>query len=148
MNQASINHVSVRLDMRAYFVLIAHARAAHPDECCGILLGSFGGDDAPGTIDEAVPARNAVAFGAARHFRIEPMDMLATSRAARERDTEIVGFFHSHPAGPPAPSVEDITQSAAWPGYFHLIAAPDGDEGFDIHAYLTGSSRWTDVDII
>jgi hypothetical protein len=29
-----------------------------------------------------------------------------------------------------------------------LIAAPDGDEGFDIHAYLTGSSRWTDVDII
>ena len=73
--------------------MLAHARAALPEECCGLLL------DCDGVIDEAIAATNV------RHsptrFEIDPHDHVAAIRKARATGRTVRAAYHSHPAGPP-----------------------------------------------
>src|SRR5438552_2120995 len=85
-------------------VIMAHARAAAPGECCGILIGN---DD---SIDEAVRAQN-IADGPSR-FLIDPKDHIDARRAARGRGLEVLGFYHSHPHSPAWPSPTDVAEAA------------------------------------
>jgi proteasome lid subunit RPN8/RPN11 len=100
--------------------IVAAARLAAPAECCGLLLGL--GD----AIAQAVHARNIAANP--NRFIIDPADHIAIRRDARQRDLEVVGFYHSHPHSPPRPSETDRAE-AAYSGYLHLIMSlADGGE--------------------
>ena len=81
------------------------ARAAHPCECCGILLGE--GDRVTGI----APARN-VHTAPETHFEIDPADLILAHRAAREGGPQVLGYYHSHPSGPPEPSATDRAHAA------------------------------------
>ena len=101
--------------------LIAHAAAAAPEECCGLLLGD--GD----TIRDSAPARN-IADEPVRRYLIDPVDHLAAIRDARRRSLEVIGAYHSHPRSPAVPSATDA--EAAFGGFLFLIVglaaeAPD-----------------------
>lgn len=85
--------------------LLCEAARAAPRECCGILLGS------DGLIDEARAARN-VAADPCRRFEIEPQSLVDAQRAARAGGPAILGYYHSHPGGPAAPSATDRAQAA------------------------------------
>ncbi len=55
--------------------------------------------------------------------------------AREERRRDIVGFFHTHPGGPPQPSTRDVRTMRAWCSAFGkpllcLIDGPDGLVGF------------------
>ena len=93
--------------------VVAHARAAAPDECCGLLLG------AGGSVVAARPARNA-ADDAGRRFVVDPKDHIDGRREARARGIEVVGFYHSHPRSPAAPSETDRAQ-ASYDDHLYLI---------------------------
>ena len=69
-------------------------------EACGLLLGQ--GD----RIDEVRPCAN-IHPTPETHFEIDPRALIAAHRAAREGGPQIVGYYHSHPAGPPDPSATD-----------------------------------------
>jgi proteasome lid subunit RPN8/RPN11 len=98
-------------------VIVAHARAETPAECCGMLVGS-------GTsIDKAVRARNIAARPT--RFLIDPQDHIDARRAARDDGLEVVGFYHSHPRSPAWPSPTDVTE-AAYPDSVHLIVSLEG----------------------
>jgi len=97
--------------------LEAEARAAHPRECCGILLG----EDA--RIDAIKPARNIHA-SPQTHFEIDPQVLVDAHRAARQGGAQVIGFYHSHPAGDPAPSRTD-TQMASGDRRIWAIIAQD-----------------------
>jgi proteasome lid subunit RPN8/RPN11 len=86
--------------------LLAHALAAHPLEACGLLLGRAG------TIDEARACPN-VHPTPGTHFEIDPRALIAAHRAAREGGPRIVGYYHSHPEGPPEPSPTDRAHATA-----------------------------------
>nr|WP_243652510.1 M67 family metallopeptidase [Novosphingobium sp. PhB165] len=87
---------------------MAAAARAHPEECCGLLLGeSLDGRD---RIDRAVPAGN-VAAERMRHFEIDPAALLAAHRAARGGGPQVLGYYHSHPTGQPVPSAVDREHS-------------------------------------
>jgi proteasome lid subunit RPN8/RPN11 len=114
--------------------VIAHAAAAAPDEACGLLLG----EDI--RILEARPAAN-VASDPARHFEIDPQTLIGAHRAQRAGGAQLVGYYHSHPAGPPEPSATD-RDSAAHDGKVWAIVAGsdvrfwrDGEEGFEPLSY-------------
>lgn len=80
--------------------LLALAQAAHPFEACGLLLG------ARGRI-RAVRACANVHPDPARCFEIDPRALVDAHREARAGGAEVVGYYHSHPIGPPEPSATD-----------------------------------------
>lgn len=98
--------------------IVAHARRESPRECCGLLLGSGR------RIQFAVPAPNRAA-GRTR-FRLDPRLHLDVQRAVRrfEPPLDILGAYHSHPAGPARPSARDIVE-ANYPDWVHVIVGLD-----------------------
>ena len=80
--------------------LLEEAARAHPRECCGLLLGE--GD----VVREVRPAANVHA-APERHFEIDPAALIAAHRAARAGGPALLGYYHSHSAGPPEPSATD-----------------------------------------
>jgi proteasome lid subunit RPN8/RPN11 len=104
------------LAIRAHVLraVAAHARDAWPQECCGLLLGTAG------SIDAAYRARNEHAEPVTRYL-VRPDDHFAALRLARAQALEVVGGYHSHPAGRPRPSASDRDQAHA-AGFIYLIA--------------------------
>lgn len=107
----------------------AAAAAAHPHEACGILLGEGG------RITALRETRN-VHPSPARHFEIDPQALIDAHRAARAGGAEVLGYFHSHPSGPAAPSATDHA-SASGDGRVWAISGAgditfwrDGEAGF------------------
>ena len=83
----------------------AHAAKAHPEECCGLLLGRAG------RITHTVPTRNVHATPHT-HFEIDPQALIDAYRVQREGGWELIGYYHSHPEGSPCPSTTDQAMSA------------------------------------
>ena len=75
----------------------AHGAETYPHECCGALLGRD---------SNAVLASN----------RGE-----GSLTAAREKGLDVVGWYHSHPDHPAAPSEYD--RDHAWPWYSYIIVS-------------------------
>lgn len=109
---------TIRIAQEAWDSISRHASDAWPEECCGLLIG------AGATILAAAPARN-VAGDRRRRFRIEPEDHFAAMRTARGAGRAVVGAYHSHPDGPPAPSETDLREAFDDPDFIHLIVTAD-----------------------
>jgi len=108
----------------------AHAAAAHPLECCGLLLGQAG------RITAALPAAN-VHPDPRTHFEIDPAALIAAHRAARAGGPQVAGYYHSHPGGAPRPSATDRALAAGDGRVWAIIGAEeilfwrDGQSGFE-----------------
>ena len=81
------------------------ARAAHPREACGILLGEGG------WITQFIETAN-VHGTPETHFEIDPQALIDAHRHMRAGGPELLGYFHSHPKGAPAPSQTDSAMAA------------------------------------
>ena len=110
--------------------ILAEAAAAHPRECCGILLGDSE------TVGALRPARN-VHPAPETHFEIDPRALVDAHRAARGEGPHVMGYYHSHPRGPAEPSATDQAM-AARDGRVSAIAGEgevrfwrDGERGFE-----------------
>lgn len=108
-------HIEVTSDVIAR--IEAAARAAHPRECCGILLG------AGNRFTEARPAAN-VHPEPETHFEIDPRALIDAHRAARDGGPQVLGYYHSHPTGAVEPSVTDRAM-ASGDGRVWAIICPD-----------------------
>ena len=108
----------MRVAQQVIDAVVAHAREAAPDECCGILVGRH--DD----IVAAVRAHN-IADAPASRFLIDPKDHFHARREARRIGVEVVGFYHSHPRTSATPSETDLGE-AAYPDHFYLIVSLRG----------------------
>jgi proteasome lid subunit RPN8/RPN11 len=108
-----------RISRCALDAMVAHAREAKPAECCGVLLG------ADGAVVEAVRARN-IADEPDVRFLVDPKDHIDARRAARTRGLEVVGFYHSHPRSPAAPSKTDRAE-AMYPEQLHAIVSLESE---------------------
>ncbi len=94
--------------------LIAHARADHPLEACGLIAGR-GRHPL-----RFYPARNALQ--SPTRYDIDPRDLLAVTMEIEARGEELWGIFHSHPATEAYPSPTDI-RLAFYPGAYYLICS-------------------------
>lgn len=114
--------------------LVARAARAAPEECCGLLLGR------DGRVDEARAADN-VAGDRLRHFEIDPAALFAAHRAARAGGPELLGYYHSHPAGHPLPSATDCAHASGDRRAWAIVAGGevafwrDGEDGFEALSY-------------
>ena len=98
-------------------VLLAWANEAHPDECCGLLLGR---DD----VVEHVELTENTASDKSSTFEIDPLALITAEKAARTGGLLILGYFHSHPNGSTTPSPCDA-RMAAVDGRRWIIIAGD-----------------------
>jgi len=109
-----------------------HGVKDYPYECCGLLLGRYGADGK--VVTETYPISNAREESAKRNrFLIEPVELMRGERYAREHDLEVVGFYHSHPDSPAAPSQYDLEH--AWPTYSYIIVKTLADEATDLFSW-------------
>jgi proteasome lid subunit RPN8/RPN11 len=109
-----------------------HGIRDYPYECCGLLLGRYGADGKD--VTETYPISNAREESAKRNrFLIEPVELMRGERYARERDLEVVGFYHSHPDSPAVPSQYDLDH--AWPTYSYIIVSTRADKATDLFSW-------------
>ena len=96
--------------------LIAHAREAEPNECCGYLRL------VDGRADELTRAENV--FGSPTRFELDSKSLLAAN--ALDDDGFGVAVYHSHPRSSPEPSQTDIN-IAFYPHWIYLIVSLEGE---------------------
>src|SRR3954469_4780243 len=99
------------------------ARAGFPRECCGLIAGRWDGPVARALILHAAP--NIAA--APDRFEIEPQIHFAALKSAPAAGQELIGCYHSHPAGLAEPSSHDLA-GAEEDGFLWLVAALAGPQ--------------------
>jgi proteasome lid subunit RPN8/RPN11 len=114
----------------------AHAAAAFPEECCGILIGRTAGSRHH--VQSIVPSPNVAAGDRARRYEIDPQLALDALLRARDGGGEVVGFYHSHPNGSAIPS--NLDRQLVWPEKSFLIVAMRGQ-----NVTAARSWRWCEV---
>lgn len=117
-----------------YDRLIRHAKTGHPDEVCGVLGGDRTGDVAH--IKTLREATNTSAVPETE-YAIAPEEQLQLIESIESDGHDVIGFYHSHPAGPPTPSATDADR-ATWPDLSYVIVILSCEHPF------VGSWRWDD----
>lgn len=104
----------------------AHARTGAPEEVCGLLAGRrLGGAH---VVERAFRIRNAHSRPIGE-YALDPQEHLRlTLHVEDELGLEVVGFYHSHPAGPARLSATDAAR-ASWPGASYLLIHLQPTEG-------------------
>jgi proteasome lid subunit RPN8/RPN11 len=135
--------MNVTLESRHREELIEHARRAAPEECCGLLCGSFTTDGV--VVGEIQPMPNVWSGDRGHRYEIDPRAHLNLQRDARTRGIEIVGYYHSHPDAPPVPSAFDTER--AWEQILYVIVTPLESEEHKIRAWVydEGSVSWSEA---
>jgi proteasome lid subunit RPN8/RPN11 len=108
-----------------------HGAETYPHECCGALLGRDLDTGATSTPDVAtLPTREILALyplinrrddSPRNRFSVTSDDVRDAEKAAREKGIDVVGWYHSHPDHPAAPSEYD--RDHAWPWYSYIIVS-------------------------
>ena len=99
--------------------MIAHARADHPDEACGIVAGPEG-SDRPERFVAMTNAERSPTF-----YRFDSGEQLRVWRAMEDADEEPVVIYHSHTATEPYPSRTDIAYASEPAAHYVLISTRD-----------------------
>jgi proteasome lid subunit RPN8/RPN11 len=109
-------HLPVNVSRPALEDMLAHAREALPDECCGLLIGRRH------QIERIYRARNLQASPS--RYLIDSEDHFAAIREARSKGQIVVGAYHSHPVGDPLPSTSDIEEASGGRDFLYVIVSP------------------------
>lgn len=112
-----------------------HGEQAYPAECCGLLAGRSS------PIKEVLrlrPITNRRTDDPHRYL-ISADDLRSAAREVERSELEVLGFYHSHPDHPAAPSAFD--QEHAWPWYSYVIVRVDGGRSGDIASWILQDDR-------
>jgi len=108
-----------------YDAILDHATEAAPHEACGVLAGSRGlANPDAATASSAHPTANVSETPRVR-YEIDPEELLSVVDRIETADDNVVGFYHSHPAGPASPSDTDH-RKATWVDYHYVIVSLAG----------------------
>ncbi|MBU3066726.1 M67 family metallopeptidase [Nocardia sp. NEAU-G5] len=112
------------LEIRADLVeaMVAHARADHPDEACGVIAGPEG-TDRP---ERFVPMDNAER--SPTFYRFDSGEQLRVWREMDDRDEEPVVVYHSHTATEAYPSRTDISYASEPNAHYVLVSTRDPEQ--------------------
>ncbi|MBF6090627.1 M67 family metallopeptidase [Nocardia cyriacigeorgica] len=101
--------------------MVAHARADHPDEACGIIAGPEG-SDRPERFVAMINAERSPTF-----YRFDSAEQLKVWRAMDDADEVPVVIYHSHTATEAYPSRTDISYASEPDAHYVLISTRDAE---------------------
>jgi proteasome lid subunit RPN8/RPN11 len=119
--------------------LLAHARADHPDEACGVIAGSAGSD---------IPTRFIPMVNAARSptfYEFDSADLLKLYRDLDANEEDPVVIYHSHTSTQAYPSRTDIAYAAEPSAHYVLVSTRE--TGNDDGPYELRSFRILDGEV-
>ena len=102
----------IEIESQAWEVMVRHAEATYPRECCGVMIGSI--DDGHKRVTEGRALENAYTGGQEDRYEIRPADLLQADRDARNEGLDVIGIFHSHPDCAAYFSKTDLENSCPW----------------------------------
>ena len=102
-----------------YDKIVAHARADHPDEACGVIAGPAG----TGRPERFIPMLNAER--SPTFYRFDSAEQFQVWREMDERDEEPVVIYHSHTATEAYPSRTDISYASEPGAHYVLVSTRD-----------------------
>ncbi len=112
-----------------------------PEEACGLLSGQ--NEAGVYRVVEVIPTTNELHSPV--RYRIDANEQIAAFNQIDDQGLELVGIYHSHPAGPPGPSPTDIAE-AFYPEAAYLIWSAPAGEWF-CHAFLIQDQRVIPLEI-
>ncbi len=112
--------------------VVAHARAALPNEACGYLVGL---DD---RVTRFVPVVNAQP--SPYFYRMDPADQLRVARELHDAGEDVVAAYHSHTRSPAFPSRTDLDE-AGLGGTFVILSLASHPPA--LKAFTLGQGRVT-----
>ena len=140
----------LKLSQSAYAALRLHGEETYPHECCGVLLGEMNGDER--VVSSVVRCGNTRTDSPVNRYHIDPRELVQIQREGRERDEDIVGFYHSHPDHPAQWSSTDLAE-AHWIGCSYVITSVEKGKAVLTNSFeLAGNSeedkRFRDEEIV
>lgn len=117
----TLTPMALTLPAALYEEIVAHARADHPDEACGVLAGPVGSDQPRRFIPMANAERSPT------FYRFDSMEQLQVWREMDDRDEEPVVIYHSHTATQAYPSRTDISYASEPGAHYVLVSTRDPD---------------------
>jgi proteasome lid subunit RPN8/RPN11 len=84
--------------------MLAHVEQQVPLEACGLLAGK------QGRVEKVIVVRNQAQSPA--RFVMDPYEQLRAFDWIESNGLDLLGIFHSHPAGPETASATDIAEAA------------------------------------
>ena len=115
----------------------AHGVGTYPHECGDAILG-LDGDGL-----RYVPALLPPAFrrddSPRNRFEVTPGDVQLAEKTAREKNIELIGWYHSHPDAPARPS--EFDRAHAWPWYSYIIVSVQSGQPRDMSSWRLRDDR-------
>ena len=111
-----------------YDQIVAHARADHPDEACGVLAGPAGSDRPKRFIPMTNAARSPT------FYEFDSTEQFGVWQEMDDRDEEPVVIYHSHTATEAYPSRTDISY-ANEPGAHYVLVSTRDPHDSEVRSY-------------
>jgi proteasome lid subunit RPN8/RPN11 len=116
-----------------------HGEETYPHECCGVLLGVM--EDNVRKVRATVRCGNTRTDSPQNRYNIDPRELIRAQREARERELDIIGFYHSHPDHPALWSPTDF-EEAHWIGCSYVITSVEKGKAAVTNSFaLTGTTE-------
>jgi len=125
--------------------LVAHARADHPDEACGVIAGASGSD----TPTRHIPMVNAAR--SATFYEFESSDLLKLYRELDANDEDPVVIYHSHTATEAYPSRTDISYASEPFTHYVLISTREtgnADGPYEFRSFRIVDGEVTEEEVV
>src|ERR1700760_4700896 len=101
--------------------MVAHARADHPDEACGVIAGPEG-SDRPERFVAMLNAERSPTF-----YRFDSGEQLKVWRAMEDAGDAPIVIYPSHTATEPYPSRTDISYASEPDAHYVLVSTREPD---------------------
>ena len=131
----------LKLSDAAYGEVRRHGEETYPYECCGVLLGLSldGAEPSINQVEAVVRAGNTRTDSAHNRYQISPHELVKIQRDARQRELDIIGFYHSHPDHPARWSPTDFAE-AHWLGCSYVITSVEHGNAAMTNSFLLAGS--------
>lgn len=123
--------VTIRLSEALVEGIRREGQLAYPAECCGVLGGRMAGENKE--VSRLAPMVNRRTDDP-RRYLISPEDLLRTTADLRQASLEVLGYYHSHPDHPAAPS--EFDSANAWPWYSYIIVRVEQGRAAELTSWV------------
>jgi proteasome lid subunit RPN8/RPN11 len=129
----------LKISKADYDLIRWEAQRSYPHECCGILLGNV--VDGHRVVTMTLTCENMRTDSPADRYSINPEQVIAALKLARNRGENIIGFYHSHPDHSPNYSSTDLAEAHWFDCSYVITSVEQGMPALTASYVLMGSEQ-------